>query len=535
MIYDINGNAINSAYDINGNSLMIAYDVEGNVVFNRQIPPSPSVDYNDYSYTQKWGSKGIGFTQGFDIYDNKVFWVSKSGDSTVPSNCYVWNLSDGSQALDTAYITVYSGHGNNLAFDYPTLYCSPAYPPSRCFVNTLTNDFTATLSKTLTFNDGSNDLDICVDENDPTIMWTLGHTATSSDRDAPFYISKWDLSNLTDNGDDTYTPSKISTVSMAQPSNTYFFQGCRFHDGILWFASGYGGGSTNAYVYGMNPSTGEYLYTIDLQTTAEPEGLVWLEENGEYVLYVGFAGMILRRYTFARINTMKNRSVSILGDSISTYAGWIPSGNSNFYTGSNCGVSSVEQTWWKRTMTSLEMSLALNNSYSGSRVTTTNGSDSSGVMRCTNLGTNPDAIIVYMGINDFNNEVDLGMYDGTGEIPTNTTTFREAYAVMLNKIKTAYPNALLYCATLLVCERNASTDPPEINDAGVYLSEYNHAIVQIAKSFGANIVNIADCGINYLNMSTYMGDWEQATQRALHPNSSGHELIANMVIADMLI
>lgn len=224
----------------------------------------------------------------------------------------------------------------------------------------------------------------------------------------------------------------------------------------------------------------------------------------------------------------KGKTLSILGDSISTYVGYIPSGNANFYTGSNCGVSSVNDTWWMKLINAFGMTLNLNNSWSGSRVTTTNGSDSAGCMtRCQNLGTSPDVIIVYMGINDFNNEVGLGTYDGNGTFPTVTTTFREAYAIMLDKILTAYPTSEVWCATLPPCERNGSTGAPEINANNVLLDDFNKAIRNLSEVFGAKILDHAQCGLTYENMSIYMGDWASGTGQGLHPNASGHSLIAN--------
>lgn len=297
-IYNVDESQLQSAYGLDGSAIYSAFNVTGTLVF------SSDVDYSHYSFTQKWASKGISAAQGLDIVDNIVFWVSKSGDSTVPANLYTFNLSDGSQALPSAYITVYSGHGNNICFspNKSTLMATPAYPPSRVFLNSVGTNYAMTLSKTLTLNDGSTDCDACFDPNDDTIMYSVGHTNNSSDLSAPFKISKWDLSNLTDNGDGTFTPDLISSVETAQPSNSYFFQGCKYHDGLLWFASGYGGGSTDAYVYAVEPTTGNKEYTIDLNTTAEPEGLAWVADSnvyGGYVLYVGFAGMMLRKYTFS--------------------------------------------------------------------------------------------------------------------------------------------------------------------------------------------------------------------------------------------
>lgn len=230
----------------------------------------------------------------------------------------------------------------------------------------------------------------------------------------------------------------------------------------------------------------------------------------------------------------KGESISILGDSISTFVGYIPSENANYYTGSNCGVSSVNDTWWMKLINAFGMTLNINNSWSGSRVTTTNGEAPAGCMtRCQNLGTNPNVIIVYMGINDFNNEVALGSYDGNGDFPTATTTFREAYAIMLNKIMTAYPTSEVWCATLPQCEKNGSIGVPEKNGNGVLLDDFNKAIRNLAQVFGAKILEHAQCGLTYQNMSTYMGDWVSSSSNGLHPNANGHSLIANNDIRQM--
>lgn len=298
-IYDISGTQLSNFRDINGELKSNAYDVNGNVIMTQ------SVDYTQYTFTQKWASKGISDTQGFDIYDGKVFWVSKNGNSTIPANCYVWNLSDGTQALDSAYITIQSGHGNNLDFgDYPTVYASTAYNPSVVYVNTLSSDYVATLTQTLTVDaDESWNCDACLDETDKNILWTLAHTAGSSDLSAPFLISKWDLTNLTDNGDGTYSPELLQSISIPQPSSSFYFQGVKMHDGLMWYANGYGG--QHVYIRAVNPNTGVEVYTIDCETTSEPEGLAWVADEsagGGYALYVGFQRMLLRKYTFGAIS-----------------------------------------------------------------------------------------------------------------------------------------------------------------------------------------------------------------------------------------
>lgn len=218
------------------------------------------------------------------------------------------------------------------------------------------------------------------------------------------------------------------------------------------------------------------------------------------------------------------KTISFLGDSISTFKGYIPEDNAVFYTGNNCGVRSVNDTWWKKLIDDLGAGLLINNSWSGSRVTTTNGDESSACVRCENLGDNPDVIIVYIGINDFNNEVALGTYNGSGVFPTDTTTFREAYAIMLNKILTKYKTSEVWVCTLPYCERNGDMTFPEKNANNVLLNDFNNAIRELADLFGVKILEHAKCGMNYHNMSEYMGDYSEGA--GLHPNADGHSLMA---------
>ena len=227
-------------------------------------------------------------------------------------------------------------------------------------------------------------------------------------------------------------------------------------------------------------------------------------------------------------DSYRGKKLSILGDSISTFVGYIPAGNACYYYGNNCGVPTVNDTWWMKLINALGMVLEVNNSWSGSQVTTTWGTDSAGCMtRCQQLGEDPDVIIVYMGINDFNREVGLGTYKGEGAVPSVTTTFREAYAIMLDKMMTAYPDSEIWCATLPPCEHNGAKGAPERNDNDVPLLQYNQAIQEIALLFGAKVLDHAQCGMTYENMSIYTGDWDSGSEEGLHPNAAGMSLIAN--------
>lgn len=224
----------------------------------------------------------------------------------------------------------------------------------------------------------------------------------------------------------------------------------------------------------------------------------------------------------------KDKKLSIMGDSISTFRDYIPDGNSVYYTGSNCGVATVEDTWWKKTMNALGMTLCVNQSWSGSSVTDCKdayGENSYGHTdhRTSNLHNetaNPDVIIVYIGTNDLiTSSCAVGSYDGTSNtIPTDVTTFREAYAIMLNKITTNYPEAKLYCCTLIP---NGYDSP--IENMSRYTA-FNKAIREVGTAFLAEIIELSACGVNVNAIDTYLGDG------VLHPNAKGHSLIANQVI-----
>lgn len=231
----------------------------------------------------------------------------------------------------------------------------------------------------------------------------------------------------------------------------------------------------------------------------------------------------------------KGKTLSILGDSISTFSGQIPTGNATYYPRGD--VSDVSNTWWKKLADALGMTILVNNSWSGSWVTTLSGDASAGCMtRCQSLhsgNVDPDVIIVWMGINDFNNEAALGTYDGKSAIPSDTTKFREAYGIMLNKILTRYKTSEVWVCTLPQMERNNDAGFPEINENGVSLKDFNDAIVELADAFGVKILDHNKAGMTYQNMDTYTVDWDSSTSKGLHPNDAGHSLIANNDIRQM--
>ena len=220
--------------------------------------------------------------------------------------------------------------------------------------------------------------------------------------------------------------------------------------------------------------------------------------------------------------SLKGKTVSFLGDSITTYAGWSdnPKDNSTLvknYTKYNSSIMNVNSTWWKQTINELQLSLCVNNSCDASRVTDTNYGTPNGMNRAMQLhrdnGTKPDIIIVYLGTNDLGNDIPLN--NDTDEV---IDRFIPAYSIMLDNIKATYPNADVFVCTLLPEGRNDEDE----------LLEYNEAIREIANDQGVNVIDLyADSGITRANYLQYVLD--EGTLK-VHPNEEGMDKISDTVV-----
>lgn len=113
--------------------------------------------------------------------------------------------------------------------------------------------------------------------------------------------------------------------------------------------------------------------------------------------------------------------------------------------------------------------------------------------------------------------------------------FSYAYAVMLHRIMTTYPNALVICCSCNECERTTSQGlgMPEMNKVGETIADYNAVIELICKAFGAVFVDHHSCGITYYNISDYLQDYDPETGYGVHPNAAGMALIGAKTIKDL--
>lgn len=230
-----------------------------------------------------------------------------------------------------------------------------------------------------------------------------------------------------------------------------------------------------------------------------------------------------------KYSELYNKNVAIIGDSISTYEGYIPTGYKHFYSKGN--VDSVEDTWWGQLVNKTGVNVVSNCSWSGSTVTGDSTSKVNAHAACSDKRINDlslgnkeiDIVICYIGINDYRRNIKVGHWSSQDEVPadsTKVTSFSEGYALMVSKIKNKYPNAKVYVTTLMKCD--------DVNNKATYnLEGYNEAIRQVADKFDTGIVDLNQFMIEKNDFSDYSLD-------RLHPNALGHEEMSTLFAETLL-
>ena len=146
------------------------------------------------------------------------------------------------------------------------------------------------------------------------------------------------------------------------------------------------------------------------------------------------------------------KSISILGDSYSTFEGYLqPDTNSIWYYVSprqQTDVTSVKQTWWHKFIKENNYRLCVNNSFSGATICNTgynqaDYSDRSFITRMDKLGC-PDIIFIFGATNDCWAGSPLGDYKYEGWTKEDLYTFRPAMAYLLDHMIDRYPNVEIY-------------------------------------------------------------------------------------------
>lgn len=163
--------------------------------------------------------------------------------------------------------------------------------------------------------------------------------------------------------------------------------------------------------------------------------------------------LLLLTVLFASFSNAQTKSVSVLGDSYSTYENFMtPSTNELWYYAENpearTDVKNVRQTWWHQVIKENGWRLCVNNSYSGATISYSgyDGNDyrdRSFNTRMDNLGQ-PDVIFVFGATNDSWAGSPIGEYKYERITYGDLYQFRPAFARMLQWMTDRYVNTEIF-------------------------------------------------------------------------------------------
>lgn len=211
------------------------------------------------------------------------------------------------------------------------------------------------------------------------------------------------------------------------------------------------------------------------------------------------------------METHKKR-ISILGDSVSTFAGYTPE-EALFYDSwrqRETGVTSSDDTWWMQVIQGMGGILGINNSYAGSTVSGSLASSGTSERRLQTLGADgePDMILVAMGANDW----------GFG---VNPQEFEYEYRRMLQRLRRLYPQAELWCATLLR-GRPVQEEEMFFNVESVLSPDIYSEIIR---------KTVLEEGLHLADLSSYHVEYE--TVDGVHPNKEGMKMISCLWLREL--
>lgn len=258
------------------------------------------------------------------------------------------------------------------------------------------------------------------------------------------------------------------------------------------------------------------------------------DKNGNEILRIEKGNIKTKNFDSEKVCKridLIGKKISIVGDSISTYSGYIVDGYTPFYP--NGDVNNVDKTWWGKLIKDTGMILLRNASWSGSKVT--GDSNSTAIVGCSTQrvddlsdGENePDIVIIYISVNDW------GASKQLGDIPQNVPLEGEindvsaALYLLGYKILTTYINCKLYYCTLIEVGTDTfpsfGTEFPRKNGSGLTITDYNQAIKDVAHNLGAKVLDLHTLGITIWNCDNY------TTPGGIHPNEKGMNLIEEYI------
>ena len=288
----------------------------------------------------------------------------------------------------------------------------------------------------------------------------------------------------------------------------------------------YAEGDTCAFAYGGTPFgtkyalNGWYQYTAHNYATTpggntnQPLGIALIERG-------------------SKLSSLEDKTISIQGDSISTFAGTITDGNATYYSASHKFVNSIDATWWGLLINECRMRLIRNDAWSGSRISGTGDNAMCSVARCSNIkhinstvdtyqyGA-PEIIVVMAGTNDVSGNVEMGTADGA------VTTYMGAFKTMLANLKSQCRNA-----KIVVFQLYRGNVLDYANSGGKHQYEYQEAVANLCRRYGVYYIGPEHFDLSFPNLQYYtcdnsLSDYGPPTYTSadyLHPNMQGMERV----------
>ena len=209
---------------------------------------------------------------------------------------------------------------------------------------------------------------------------------------------------------------------------------------------------------------------------------------------------------------LRDCTLAILGDSYSTFAGEMPEGCHVFYPHDGIDdVLSVEDTWWRQLIERRHMRLLINDSSSGTTVSTSvrkhHSLEDAFVMRMQKSlsspgihGEKPDCILLFGGTNDSWLDVPPGTPQYEGWTDESLRRILPAYCYMLDYTLKNNPDAAVYAIV--------NTDMK---------AEVTHGIQDVCAHYSVPVIMLHDISKQYG-----------------HPNRLGMRQIADQVDAALV-
>lgn len=175
-------------------------------------------------------------------------------------------------------------------------------------------------------------------------------------------------------------------------------------------------------------------------------------------------------------------------------------------------------------------------------------------------GDNVDAIIIFMGTNDYNKGVPIGeWYEEKEEkvmagideqkhlvdrkhryMAMNDKTYRGRINIALANLKRTYPTKQIILLTPIhrsgfyPNEKNWQPSEDYCNRSGIYLDEYVNSVKEAGSIWAVPVIDLNSlCGL-YPMADEHAQYFKNADNDRLHPNDKGHERMARTLMYQLL-